>query len=208
MIDSLDTVIYSAYFLVPGYVIREIVGKFLPDREHNDFEKVVMYLEYSILEIALWYWLFEEIYCKFGNHMSKYWGILIFAVLITSLITGIAIGLIKKHQVFRRALAFGGINVQHSVPTAWDYKFSTTDTPKWMCICLDDNTILRGRYGMKSLASSDRNNQDIYLEEVFMIDETDAWVREDRTDGIWISSKSIKWINFYKDEEEQENEPK
>ena len=74
------------------------------------------------------------------------------------------------------------------------------DVAKWVCVCLDNDTFVRGRYGINSLASSEKNNHDIYLEEVYLKNSEGTWIKEERTDGIWISANSIKWINFYKDE--------
>ena len=201
MIDSIDVVIYSAYFLIPGYVINEIIRHFLPDREHNDFEKTIRCLEYSILELALWYWLFSIVSQKYDSSTYRYWLFLILTVVVTSFITGIAIGILRKGQLFRKTLDFFGIHTEHPVPTGWDYKFSNTETPRWVCICLNNGTFVRGRYGPNSLASSEKDDHDIYLEEVFIKNNHGSWSREERTDGIWISASSIVWINFYKDEE-------
>lgn len=205
MIDSIDVVIYTAYFLIPGYIISEIVRHFLPDREHNEFEKTIRCLGYSIFELALWYWLFSMIMQKYSNSTYRYWLFLILTVIGTSLVTGIIIGLIRKGQLFRKALSFFGVHTDHPVPTGWDYKFSKSETEKWVCICLDNETYIRGKFGVNSLASSEKDNRDIYLEEVYLRNEEGTWHKEERTDGIWISAGSIKWINFYKDEELNED---
>lgn len=201
MFDSIDAVIYSAYFLVPGYLISEIVRQFLPDREYNEFEKTVRCLGYSILELSLWYWLFNIVSLKYSDSKEKYWFFLILAILGTSFITGIFIGIIRKLQLFRKILDVCGFHIEHPVPNGWDYKFSKTETQKWVCVCLDNETFVRGKYGSNSLASSEKDNHDIYLEEVFIKDSDGNWIKEDRTDGIWISADSIKWINFYNDKE-------
>jgi hypothetical protein len=205
MIDSIDVVIYSAYFLVPGYIISEVIRHFMPDHDVNDFEKTIRCLGYSILELALWYWLFSIITNKYENNTYKYWLFLILTVLVTSFVTGIAVGIIRQSQLLRRGLRFFDIHMDHPVPTGWDYKFSETKTAKWLCICLDNDTFIRGKFGVKSLASSEHNNHDIYLEEVYRKEEDGTWKKEDRTDGIWISSGSIKWINFYKEKGEENN---
>lgn len=205
MIESIEVVIYSAYFLLPGYIIGEIIRHFIPEREFTDFEKTIRCLGYSILELALWYWWFFIIMNKYADNTYKYWLFLILAILFTSLVTGVVIGLIRQSQIFRRVLNFFDIHTDHPVPTGWDYKFSKTKYAKWVCICLDNDTFIRGKYGDKSLASSERGNHDIYLEEVYIKSEAGIWIKEERTDGIWISADSIKWINFYKDMEADED---
>ena len=205
MIDSIDTVIYTAYFLIPGYIISEIIRQFMPDRERNEVEKAIKCLGYSILELALWYWLFNIIFKKYGQINYKYWLFLIFAVLVTSIITGVLIGVVKQGLLLRKILSFFGVQTGHPVPTGWDYVFYNTKTEKWVCICLDNGTFVRGKFGVNSLASSEKDNHDIYLEEVYRKQEDGEWYKEDRTAGIWISASSIKWINFYKNEEVSED---
>lgn len=206
MIESIDVVIYTAYFLLPGYIICEIVRHFMPEYETNDFEKAIRCLGYSILELAVWYWLFSIIANKYNKESYKYWLFLILAILITCIVTGVIVGLIKQSKLLKRMLKFFDIHTDHPVPNGWDYKFSETKTSKWVCICLDNDTFIRGKYGTKSLASSERGNHDIYLEELYKKDDEGNWKKEDRTDGIWISANSIKWINFYKEKGEIDGE--
>lgn len=200
MIDSIDIVFYSACFLLPGYVISEMVSHFCPGREFNDLEKTIRCMGYSILELALWYWLLGTFFQKKDAFTYIHSLLFILILLGTSFITGIGIGIIKQNQLFRKLFTLLGIQTDHSAPTGWDYKFSDIKTSKWVCVCLDNDTFVRGRYGINSLASSEKNNHDIYLEEVYLKNSEGTWIKEEHTDGIWISANSIKWINFYKDE--------
>ena len=36
VIESIEVVIYSAYFLLPGYIIGEIIRHFIPEREFGN----------------------------------------------------------------------------------------------------------------------------------------------------------------------------
>lgn len=206
MIESIDVVTYSAYFLVPGYLISEIIKHFLPETKVDEFEKTIQCLGYSVLELTLWYWFFSIIMNKYDKKTYKYWLFLMLAILVTSFITGIVIGLIKQKKPLKCILDCLDIKTDHPIPTGWDYKFFNTETTRWVCICLDNDTYIRGKYGTNSLASSEPDNHDIYLEEVYLKDENGDWKKEERTDGIWVSATGIKWINFYKEEGEEDRE--
>lgn len=199
MLDSIEVVIYTSYFLLPGYLISEIAKHFIPTRNINDFEKTIRSLGYSILELALWYWLFAMIEQKYIDTPYKYWLILIIAVVGSSVLTGIIVGVIQQGKWLRKVMEFFDVQTDHPIPNGWDYKFSEIKTKRWVCVSLDNGTFIRGVFGSNSLASSVEGNHDLYLEEVYYMDEDMNWIKEERTDGIWISAESIKWINFYKD---------
>lgn len=205
MISSLDTVIYTAYFLVPGYIISEIVRCFMPAKNTNDFEKSVRCLGYSIVELAIWFWLFDLINNSFESHNWAYWLILVLSVIITSIVLGFVIGILRQKVPFKTFADKLKIKVEHPIPTAWDYKFFNCQENKWVCVNLDDDTCIRGLYGAKSFSSSDSEQRDLYLEEAYTKEEGEHWEKVESTDGVWISSKNIKWISFFDNNILEEN---
>ena len=96
------------------------------------------------------------------------------------------------------------IQIEHTIPSAWDYKFSNQKDGRRITIALNDGTFVRGLFYNKSFASSDGNFRDIYLEESYVLkDDSVEWIKVDKTDGIWISPNSIKWISFMEDEKDE-----
>lgn len=61
IIASMETVVYTAYFLIPGYIINSIVNNMVPSKTRLESEKILHCIGYSILELAIWYWLFKFI---------------------------------------------------------------------------------------------------------------------------------------------------
>lgn len=55
-ISSIEVVVYTAYFVLPGYVIYGIVNSFVPMQIRSDAEKVLRFILYSLIELALWFW--------------------------------------------------------------------------------------------------------------------------------------------------------
>lgn len=97
-IDSMEAVVYTAYFLIPGYIINSVVNNIVPSKTRLESEKILHCIGYSILELAIWYWLFKIIK-KLPDDL--YWLVLIFIIIITSCILGFVIGLLKKKEIIR-----------------------------------------------------------------------------------------------------------
>ena len=57
-IDSFESVIYTFQFVVPGYIISEIISAIMPQKKASEGEKLVQAIGYSVLNLALWHWLF------------------------------------------------------------------------------------------------------------------------------------------------------
>ena len=100
-ISSIEVVVYTAYFVLPGYVIYGIVNSFVPMQIRSDAEKVLRFILYSLIELALWFWWLGRI----GDaDKSTYWIKLLAVVLFTSIITGAVIGIFLKWNPCGRLL--------------------------------------------------------------------------------------------------------
>ncbi|WP_027215224.1 DUF6338 family protein [Butyrivibrio fibrisolvens] len=200
-ISSIEVVVYTAYFVLPGYVIYGIVNSFVPMQIRSDAEKVLRFILYSLIELALWFWWLGRI----GDaDKSTYWIKLLAVVLFTSIITGAVIGIFLKWNPCGRLLRRLKVQVISKVPSAWDYKFSNLKEGRRLTVALNDGTFIRGIYYSRSMASCDDGYKDIYLEESWQLDGDGNWVRVKDTDGVWISPGAIKWISFKEGEADAE----
>lgn len=199
-IDSIDCIIYTSYFLIPGFIVAETTNTMIPSKRRSDAEKVLVYLGYSILNFGCWFWAFYLISKQFAIRNSLYWLCLIVLVIITGTITGIIIGVLKKHSPIRWIMGKHNVMTEHPIPTAWEYKFSQLKEGERLTVHLDDGTVIRGLFYNKSFASSDMEKRDLFIEEVCMLID-DKWKPVEGSDGVWISSGAIKWISFFKEGE-------
>ena len=165
-IDTIDVVIYTFQFIVPGYIIRETISSISPQKNCSDGEKTVQAIGYSILNIALWYWLYWIIQHNVSRDSAWYRLLSTLAILLTGGITGVALGVIRAKNIFRKIFSFFKINYHQPVPTAWDYKFSAGDK-QWIEVMVNDGKVIRGLYSSKSFSASDSEYRDIYLEELY-----------------------------------------
>ena len=196
IIDSIDTVVYTFQFIVPGYVISEVIGAIMPRKKYSEGERIVQVIGYSVFNMGVWYWLFKLI----QNHIDPlsvwYWLINAVAVILTGVIVGFALGFIRSKNLFCRLFQKVGINLKHPIPTAWDYKFSEGQR-QWVEITVTNGKVLRGIFSDHSMASSESEYRDIYLEELYIKKEGE-WIKDERTEGVWINPEEIRYVKFYK----------
>ena len=112
---------------------------------------------------------------------------------------GLGLGFCSKKDIVRKVLVPLGFNPIHSVPTAWDFKFSDSP-PVWVLVTLKDGHTVGGLWGSRSFASSESDERDIYIQEVYKILKTKTWKKVERNDGILICGDEIKHIEFWSDE--------
>ncbi|MBQ7264809.1 MAG: hypothetical protein IJS61_01775 [Firmicutes bacterium] len=199
IIDSINMVIYTMFFVIPGFIIAETINSIIPSKRRSDAEKLLLYLGYSILNFGCWLWLFICATNNLKDKTSLYWLVIAALALITGFLTGCVISFFKIHNPIKWVMKKIKIQVANPIPTAWEYKFSQLTQGRYLTVCLEDGTVIRGAFYNKSLASSDMENMDLFLEEVYMIDNG-KWKAVKGSDGVWISSNSIKWISFLKEE--------
>lgn len=202
MIDNIDVVIYTFQYIVPGYIIREVISSISPERKYSESEKILQSVGYSVFNIAIWYWLFWLIQNRVQNDSIEYWILSTLAIIVTGLVTGIVLGVVRKKNIIRKIFGVCKIDINPAIPTAWDYKFSDTK-PHWMEITVSDGKVIRGLYSLKSFAASDSEYRDIYLEELYL-KEKKGWKKVERTAGIWINPNEIKYVKYYTLEDEMD----
>ena len=75
-IDSLDAVFITAIFILPGFLISSIIDAITPPRKEPEGVYFVRCLVYSIINCAVWSWLYSIILCaKYGNTFIEKIGI-------------------------------------------------------------------------------------------------------------------------------------
>lgn len=197
-LESMETIFYTCIFLVPGYIIEELMRVVMPAKQNSEGIKLIRYLIYSIVNLAIWSWVYWLLITYLKSNALVYWILLVAITLCSAIITGFAMGLVRKQNIIRNIFSRFKIQIEHPVPTAWDYKFSEITDYNWLIIKLANGECVYGKYGCKSLASSDENYRDIYLEEIYTWEEGEDWKKVDGTEGVWINAEEIKSIEFRK----------
>jgi hypothetical protein len=83
-------------------------------------------------------------------------------------------------------------------PKGWDYFFGK-GVPCLMLIHLKNGQLIGGLYDNNSLASSYPENEDIYLQEIWELDDTGKFKKPiDNTLGLLINYESVDYIELFK----------
>jgi hypothetical protein len=89
-------------------------------------------------------------------------------------------------------------NSIHPIGKPWDYVFSQ-EQPFWVKVTLKNGEVLGGKYSDKSFASSAPNEEQIYLEETWILSETGKFERpKNGTAGIIILASEISHVELRK----------
>ncbi len=205
-IDSFDVVFYTALFILPGFVINNIVNQINPPPRHNDSIFFLKCFGYSIVSCAVWCWLYLIVIKSPCMGTGVRWLLLAIISLLGSAMIGFIIALAKYHQWIDHGLWHFKVKTIHHTPTAWDYYFSQQE-PVYMIITLVDDTLLLGWYSTHSFTSSDPDERDIYVEKAYRL-EGDQWVTDEQSAGFYISKDQIKVIEFKKGDNNNAGEQK
>ena len=194
-IDTIESVLLTCVFIVPGFIINRIINSFCPSAKKSDAITFLICLIYSVLHLAIFSWLyilFLEI-----ESLSKQWLFLIFVMItiIGATFLGIIIGLIKSKGWIRNIADKLNLNVINPIPTSWDYFFSQAQCC-FVIVTLFDESVVLGYFGENSFASSETEERDIYIEKIYKMGEENKWIENDSSNGILIKQSQIKTIEF------------
>ena len=194
-IDSINTVICTAIFLLPGFLIKGIVDSLTPPTRVSQGIYLLHFFTYSVVNCSVWSWLYIMLYNHYADDKVLFllWSFVI--TLLGSCLLGVVIGIAKKNFLLHKFLTLFTKSLFLPIPTAWDYVFSR-DCKEWLIVRLKSGHTVYGKFSGKSFVSSDPDDRDIYLEQVYVPDSDGKWIKCGKAEGIYINSTVIETIEF------------
>ena len=126
-------------------------------------------------------------------------------VVIVPILVGLIAGWVATEGYVYKILYFLKLNPFHPTPTAWEWCFSES-VEQFVLITLKNGVQFGGMLDSDSFASSDIENQDIYISEVYKIDNQNNWIPQGR--GVFLSSGEVSSVEFIPIQEEEESNDK
>lgn len=123
-------------------------------------------------------------------------------VVIVPILVGLISGWVATKGYVYRILSLFKLNPIQPTPTAWEWCFSET-VEQFVLITLKNGVQFGGMLDSDCFASSDIENQDIYISEVYEIDNQNNWIPQGR--GVFLSSGEVSSVEFIPIEEEEES---
>lgn len=197
--DTFEKVFYTVIFIVPGFVMAQIID-LICIKVKTDYGYHLIRCLYLSLIADIFGYLVFMLWKGFKGKIEPflYWVSLFMVLMLLSSILAIILGCIKRSQFWRNLLAKIGIYVDHSIPYAWDYAFTRKDY-FYLRIKLIDGTQVCGLYAARSFSSSEPDDRDILLEQVYDITEDNEMMVlkvRPKIKGIMIRGNQISSIDY------------
>ena len=177
--------------VVPGFLIvfvrsQFVKGTLLP-YPAGFFSYLTISVIYWLLLLSLTIPIMEVI-----NSLSYKIKSLGFVIVLPVLVGALAGQFANKQALYRvlRKLKFNPI---HPVPSAWDYTFSDF-SEQFVLVRLKDGTSFGGLMGTNSFFSSDTGERDMFIEEIYEINEENVWVPTGA--GVFVSGGEMSTVEF------------
>lgn len=178
-------------FAIPGFISLKSYEVLCPSSVKSSSDRLIDAVTYSCINYGILYlpirWVEASDWQE--NSECKYYFFTIFVLLIAPFVWALLWKKIRSSDFFQK-------NAPHPIEKPWDFLFEQRK-PYWIKVTLNNGEIIAGRYNSKSFASSAPADEQIYLEETWVLDEDEAFLRKvDRTAGILILSKNISHIEL------------
>ena len=198
-LETFSDLYFVAAVFVPGFIYAGVVANFIPARTAK--EKDVLFLRYltatafnyAICSPLIYLLGYGVIFTNRPVAQAFAWFAILFVVPVV-----LAMGrawMIQNDSLewFYRLIELRPIN---PIPTGWDWIFTRID-PCFVLITLNDGGVIAGWFGARSMASSDTERRDLYLEQVYRIpDDGGPWQHVEKSLGIYLDAAKITHIEF------------
>lgn len=175
------------YLIIPGFIIYGILRLKLPISKIDTSKLSLEILAFGTINYLIFFFVSFILSDDKEAVNTNLWYLAIFTF-NTPILLGLLVQRLLKWDWFK-AYIFD------ITPTSWDYIFGKGED-YWVIVHLKDNRRIGGYFGPESSASK-YPAKDLYLEEVWLIDEDDAFERAvPDTKGIYIHSDNIVSIEF------------
>jgi hypothetical protein len=206
MPGSLEALLIVAFGLVPGYLFLVARRTFAVG---DTRDKEALLLECIAGSLVFWVVVGTPFLLASGwrpaslsgaaQSLGPRWLMALAAVaVVLPLLAGFGVGRVES----RRGWLLGRRRVH---PKAWDWRFSRPER-LFVLVTLTDGTQLGGYWGSRSFASSFPNEEDLFLEAVYDVEDGRIVQEKVRTRGAWVPKGSIRALEFWSAEDEGSND--
>ncbi|MCD3202868.1 DUF6338 family protein [Clostridium botulinum] len=184
-IDKLDLFII---FFLPGFISGKVWSFIVPCDNKKAGDYLLDIVCYSCINFGATFWIIDIVNQLQDKKICLYIGY--FLVLVTMpILWPIIIKTVLNVPFVKNYILI-------IIPTSWDYIFSKRES-YFILVHLKDSSIIGGLYKGNSYTSSYPNKQDIYIEEVWNVDENGNFKSKvPNSKGAWIDKDCFEYIEF------------
>ena len=189
---KIENVVVLTVFFVPGFIYLKAYRLFIAETKTDFSKDLYEAIGFSFLNAMFFAY---PIYLVHKMNLIDtfpflYFLVLLFIVVIAPLLVAYLFSIISKKKWFGRFM----INPTKS---AWDSFFSNRES-YWVLVTLKNGRTIAGKYGINSYSSTYPNPNEIYIEEVWLLNNDDGFgCIKSQTAGMLISESEISTIEFF-----------
>jgi|SRR5690606_6795096 len=186
-----DKLVLFLAFVIPGFISIKCYQLAFPGTARPSSEQLVDAIAYSCINYAV---LAVPIVLIERSTLSQsssflYYLFYLFVLFLAPILWVLIWKYARTRDFFQR-------NAPHPTAKPWDFVFQQRK-PYWVKVTLRDGTIVAGRYAGKSFSSSAPAEEQIYLEETWLLGDKGQFLRKvARTAGVLVLSKEISHIEL------------
>lgn len=186
-----DKLILFLAFVIPGFISIKAYQLVFPGTKRATSDQLIDAIAYSSVNYAIL--IFPILSIENGSLKNTcsflYYLFYVFVLFLAPIIWVLIWKFLRTSDFFQR-------NAPHPTAKPWDYVFSQRK-PYWVKITLKDGTIIAGRYADKSFSSSAPSEEQIYLEETWLLNNRGGFERvKNNSAGVIILSSEISYIEL------------
>ena len=182
-----------AGLLAPGMIILGVLSRFSSTRTTDLKDKVVAYGVASVAYTAAVSPLFHV---DQGMPLPAWaWSSLQFFVI--PLAVGLGAAYVWERDWLYKAAERIGLRLAHHTPTAWDHAFRNMRQGSYVIVKLHDGTQFAGLMGRQSFASTNPEERDLLIEQVWRIPDDGPWERVEPLRSALICGKDIQSVEIF-----------
>lgn len=190
---QIDKLVLFIIFILPGFISLMIYDYLIPSVKRDFSKSIIEIICFSTLNfIALSFLIYLNLNHKYYENclIIFYLSLLLIFIIMPALWPIIFVRLTTT-KFFNKYFI-------HPVSKPWDYFFGKKEAA-WVIVHLKNGNMIGGLYSSNSFASSYPNKEQIYLEEIWKLDENGVFLYKiDRTKGVIILGDDISSLEFFK----------
>lgn len=180
-------------FVIPGFITLKTYELLYPSQLKDSSKQLIDAVTYSCVNYALLYWPIMKVESSELKSINPgvYTAFYMFVLLFSPIIIAFLWKLLRESKRFQK-------NLHHPTQKPWDYFFAKKKCC-WVKVILKNGDIIGGYYGTESFASSSPAEEQIYLEQKWILSENGGFERQvNGTIGVIIMNSEISHIEFRK----------
>ena len=188
---QIDKFLLFFAFVIPGFISIKTYELIFPGVSRSSSEKMIDAIAYSSINYAL---LSLPIYGVEKSHLKSdcgflYYGFYLFVLFVAPVLWALVWKYLRTREFFQK-------NAPHPTGKPWDFVFSQRK-PFWVKVTLKNGKIIGGLYAENSFTSSAPSEEQIYLEETWVLNENGGFERaKNNTAGVIILASEISHVEL------------